>query len=83
MYIGAFWLAFGLFLHHCSPKRAELPTTPRELRRTVKYKHKIGQTLYNLASVLYLEAQRNKEHRKVQRSNKKKNNDENILEKFS
>ena len=60
VYIGAFWLAFGLILHHCSPWRGESPKTPRELRKTAKCKCKIGKILQILVSELYFEAQSNK-----------------------
>ena len=55
-YVDSFWLSFGPILHHCSPRRGELPTTPRELRETAKCKCNIGQTLQHLASVSHLEA---------------------------
>ena len=32
VYIGVFWLAFNLVLHHCSPRQGESPTMPRELQ---------------------------------------------------
>ena len=60
VYIGAFWLAFGLILYHCSPQRGESPTTPRELPKTAKCKCNIGHTVQHLASALYLEAQDNR-----------------------
>ena len=56
-YIGAFWLAFGPVLHHCSPRRGESPTTPRELHETAKCKRNVGQTLQHLASALHLEVE--------------------------
>ena len=56
-YIGAFWLAFGPILHHCSPQQGEQPTTPRELCKSAKCKRNIGQTLQHLVSISHLEAQ--------------------------
>ena len=45
VYIGVFWLLFGLVLHHCSPRGGELPKTPKQLFKTSKYKCNIGQML--------------------------------------
>ena len=59
-YIGAFWIAFGLILYHCSPRRGESPTTPRELCKTVKCKRNIGRTLQNLVSESHLEVKDNR-----------------------
>ena len=58
-YIGIFWLTFGLVLYHCSPWPRESPMTPRELRKTAKCKHNIGQILQHLVSALHLGPQDN------------------------
>ena len=55
-YIGAFLLAFGPVLYHCSPQRGESPTTPRELHKTTKCKCNVGQALQHIVSVLHLKA---------------------------
>ena len=44
-YIGVYWLAFGLLIHHYSPWLGESPMTPRELRKIEKCKYNVGQTL--------------------------------------
>ena len=83
MYIGLFWLAFGLVLHYCPPWRGESPTTPRELCKTAKYKCNIGQTLQYLASTLYLRQQDNRKCRREFKESEKRANDyETCLEKF-
>ena len=48
VYIGLFWLEFGLVLHHCPPGLGESPMTPRELCKIAKCKYNIGQTLHHL-----------------------------------
>ena len=83
-YIGAFLLAFGPILYHCSPQRAESPTTPRELRKTAKYKHNIGQTLQHFALVSHLKCKTIEDVREsAKKQQKEYKDDKNMLEKFS
>ena len=81
-YIDVFWLAFDLILYHCSLQQGESPTTPRELRKTAKCKRNIGQTLQQSVSESNLEVQSNKDGRRVFKAATKKNDVENMLEKF-
>ena len=84
MYIGVFWLAFGLVLHHCFPRQGESPTNPRELCETAKCKCDIGQTLQNLVSTLHLGSQDNRASRRECKAAIKKSNDyTNMLEKLA
>ena len=83
-YIGVYWLAFGPILHYCSPQRRELPTTPRELCKTAKCKHKIGPTLQYLVLALHLRVQDSRGYRRECKEGvKKENYDLNMIEKFS
>ena len=82
-YIGVFWLTFGLILYHCSPWQEELPMTPRELCKTAKCKHNIGQTLQHLVLALNLILLDNRAGRRECKAAIKKSNDHaNMLEKF-
>ena len=79
-----FWLAFGLILYHCSAQQGESPTTPRELRKTAKYKRNIGQTLQQLASALHPRLKDNRRCRKECKAIAKKSNIyANMLKKIS
>ena len=82
VYIGVFWLAFGLVLCHCSPWWGEPPTTPRELLKTAKCMCSIGKILQHLTSALHLRPQDNREGKwECKVVTKKLNNDANMLEK--